>query len=95
MHAPVTMYTTRWCPYCNAARELLDALNVAYEDIDVGGNRALREEMERRSGRYTVPQIWIGVHHVGGYDDMHALHRQGRLQPLLDAEPPAGRTGNG
>ena len=78
------MYTTRWCAYCIAARGLLDSLGTRYEDIDVGGNPGLRAEMERRSGRYTVPQIWIGGRHVGGFDDIDALHRRGMLLPLLD-----------
>lgn len=86
--ARVKMYTTRWCPYCIAARELLERLGVAYEDIDVGGNPELRAEMERLSGRRTVPQIWIGSRHVGGFDDMDELHRRGLLEPLL-AEAPA------
>ena len=79
----VTMYTTRYCPYCVAARELLDSLEIEYHDIDVGGDRALRSEMERRAGRHTVPQIWIGNRHVGGFDDMAALDRAGGLAPLL------------
>ena len=57
--AHVTIYTTRPCPYCIAARELLGRLGVDYEDIDVGADAALRAEMERRAGRRTVPQIWI------------------------------------
>ena len=96
MSAPaVTMYTTRWCPYCVAARELLDALGVGYEDIDVGGKPVLRAEMERKSGRYTVPQIWIGSRHVGGFDDIDALHRRGLLLPLLDESSRNAQAGNG
>lgn len=95
MDAPVRMYTTRWCPYCIAARQLLDQLQVAYEDIDVGMDPGLRSEMERRSGRYTVPQIWVGSTHVGGFDDMAALHREGMLQPLLDRVSGGGSAGNG
>jgi len=93
MPARVRMYSTRWCPYCIAARELLDSLGVAYEDINVGSDRALRAEMEMASGRHTVPQIWIGERHVGGYDDMNALHRSGRLRPLLE-ESAAGAPRN-
>lgn len=95
MGAKVTMYTTRWCPYCIAARRLLDELQVAYEDIDVGMDPGLRTEMERRAGRYTVPQIWVGSTHVGGFDDMDALHRKGLLRPLLDQESGGGAAGNG
>ena len=82
--ALVTMYTTRWCPYCIAARELLERLGVDYEDINVGSDRALRAEMETRAGRYTVPQIWIGSRHIGGFDDMNELHHQQLLEPLLE-----------
>lgn len=89
------MYATRWCPYCVAARGLLDSLGVRYEEIDVGGNRALRAEMERASGRSTVPQIWVGARHVGGFDDLDALHRRGLLQPLLDEVSGGAQAGNG
>lgn len=88
--ARVTMYTTRTCPYCAAARALLTKLGVAYEDIDVTGNATLRAEMEQRAGRRTVPQIWIGEHHVGGFDDMNELYHKGQLEPLL-AEGAHGR----
>jgi glutaredoxin 3 len=79
----VIMYTTRYCPYCVAARNLLGALGVEYQDIDVGADRALRAEMAQRAGRYTVPQIWIGSRHVGGFEDMEELHHRGLLEPLL------------
>ena len=95
MSAAVRIYTTRWCPYCIAARALFDALGVAYEDIDVGTDPALRAVMERRARRDTVPQIWIGERHVGGFDDMDDLHRRGLLLPLLDAESGGARAGNG
>jgi glutaredoxin 3 len=95
MSAPVTMYTTPWCPYCVAARNLLSALGARYEDIDVSGQPQLRAEMERRSGRHTVPQIWIGSRHVGGFDDIDALHRRGLLQPLLDEASRNAQDGNG
>ena len=93
MPTAIRMYTTRWCPYCVAARRLFDALGVAYEDIDVGHDSALRADMERRSGRHTVPQIWIGDRHVGGFDDVNTLHARGQLVPLLgiaDQASPAG-----
>lgn len=83
--AAVTIYTTRTCPYCIAAKRLLDRKSVAYDEISVDGNYALRAEMEQRSGRYTVPQIWIGERHVGGCDDLHALERAGQLDELLRA----------
>jgi glutaredoxin 3 len=89
------MYATRWCPYCVAARGLLAALGVRFEEIDVGGDPALRARMERESGRHTVPQIWIGERHVGGFDDLDALHRRGLLLPLLGRGPGDAQSGNG
>lgn len=79
----VTLYTTRTCPYCHAAKRLLDSKGIAYNEISVDGHRELRAEMEQRSGRYTVPQIWIGEYHVGGCDDLYALDRAGKLDTLL------------
>lgn len=83
MAAPVIMYSTRFCPYCIRARSLLHAKQVDYTDIGVDGQPELRREMTERSGRHTVPQIWIGEHHVGGYDDLALLEQQGRLDALL------------
>lgn len=84
MGVDVTLYTTRYCPYCIRARGLLDEKGVAYEDIAVDHDPRLRREMMNRSGRGTVPQIWIGEQHIGGYDDMQLLERQGRLDELLE-----------
>ena len=83
MSAGVTLYTTRFCPYCMRARSLLDSKQVAYRDIAVDGEPALRREMMQLSGRRTVPQIWIGEQHIGGFDDMLLLEHQGRLDELL------------
>ena len=84
--AHVTIYTTRFCPYCLRAKALLGRKGAAFEEIDVGGDPALRRQMtERAHGRVTVPQIFIGGAHVGGSDDLHALERAGRLDPLLAA----------
>ena len=80
----VVIYTTGFCPYCIWARRLLDAKGVEYEDIRVDQHPERRPEMEARSGRTSVPQIFIGELHIGGYDDMAALDRQGRLDPLLE-----------
>lgn len=80
---PVTVYSTRICPYCVMAKRLLTSKGVAYEDIMVDGNDDLRAELIRRTGRRTVPQIFIGETHVGGYDDLSALERAGRLDPML------------
>ncbi len=85
MSASVTMYTTRFCPFCVRARQLLDHKQVAYRDIAVDGNPQLRQEMMAASGRRTVPQIWIGDQHVGGFDDLAALERAGQLDALLAA----------
>lgn len=83
---PVKMYTTMLCPYCQMAKALLRKKGVAFEEIDVGGRPALREEMIRLAGgRTTVPQIWIGDRHVGGCDDLYALDAEGGLDPLLAA----------
>ncbi len=79
----VTIYTTQICPYCMMAKRLLSKKGVAFDEIDVGGKPALRAEMEEKSGRHTVPQIWINATHVGGCDDLHDLDRAGRLDPLL------------
>ena len=77
------MYLTDWCPYCARARNLLDAKGVAVEEIDVEVVPGARQEMERRSGRDTVPQIFIGDEHLGGCDDLLALDAAGGLDPKL------------
>lgn len=82
----VVLYTTGWCPYCIRARRLLDGKGVAYTNIDVGENPALRAEMRARAGRNTVPQIWIGDTHVGGSDELYALERAGRLDAILKGQ---------
>lgn len=87
---PVEIYTTPYCPYCAWAKDLLMKKGVAYKEIDVGGNFALRAEMRARaSGRTTVPQIFIGATHVGGCDDLYALDEAGKLDPLLAQPGPA------
>jgi len=83
MTAPVTLYTTRFCPYCIRARRLLDRKGVDYTDIGVDREPARRQEMMERSGQRTVPQIWIGERHIGGCDELHELERDGRLDALL------------
>lgn len=79
------MYATEWCPYCRRAAALLRAKNAEVETIDVDRAPERRREMIARSGRRTVPQIWIGDTHVGGCDDLYELERQGRLGPMLAA----------
>lgn len=81
----VLLYTTAWCPYCIRAKSLLDQKGVAYEEIKVDGKPDLRAKMAEKAGRTSVPQIWIGDRHVGGCDDLFALERAGRLDPLLEA----------
>ena len=84
MSAPaVVMYTTGWCPYCARARKLLAAKQVSFEEFDVESRPEKRAEMQTRSGRRTVPQIFIGDQHVGGCDDLHALEDAGKLDGLL------------
>jgi glutaredoxin 3 len=79
----VVMYSTPYCPYCLAARFLLKKKAVDYQDINVSADMDLRAEMEQRSGGYTVPQIFIGDTHVGGYDDLNTLEAAGNLDNLL------------
>lgn len=84
--AKVTMYATGVCPYCQMAERLLRAKGVAeIEKIRVDLEPARRDEMMQRTGRRTVPQIYVGEKHVGGYDDLAALDRAGGLDPLLAA----------
>ena len=82
----VLMYSTRVCPYCVMAEKLLQKKGVAQlEKILIDVDPAQREAMMARTGRRTVPQIYIGDHHVGGYDDLAALDRAGKLDALLAA----------
>jgi len=87
----ITMYATRSCPYCHAARQLLESKGCAWEEIDVAAHADRRREMMERSGQHTVPQIWIGERHVGGYDDLAALNRSGKLDELLSQQGESGR----
>lgn len=82
---PVEIYTTPTCPYCHAAKSLLNGKGVSYTEITVLDSELRAQMTERAHGRRTVPQIFIGDTHVGGYDDMAALDRQGKLDPLLSA----------
>ena len=80
---PVKIYTTPICPYCIRAKRLLDTKGVPYEEIDVSGDDQARMDLAERTGLRTVPQIFIGEHHVGGSDELHALERAGKLDSLL------------
>ena len=87
MQPPIRMYATATCPYCIRAEQLLlDKGVVGLDKIRVDLDPSRREEMMKLSGRRTVPQIFIGDYHVGGCDDLFALERAGRLDPLLRGE---------
>lgn len=81
--AKVRIYTTPICPYCARAKALLTRKGVEFEEVDVYMDAAARKEMMEKSGRRTVPQIFIGDRHIGGCDDLHALDAEGGLDPLL------------
>ncbi len=82
--ASVEIYTKMWCPYCVRAKRLLDGKGVAYTEYDITMGGPQRAEMvERANGGSTVPQIFIDGQHVGGSDDLAALEREGKLDPLL------------
>ena len=83
MTADIIIYTTRYCPYCIRAKHLLNARGLSFTEIAVDGNPALRREMEEKSRRQTVPQIWINGRHVGGCTDLEALDDSGELDAWL------------
>ncbi|MGI9385469.1 MAG: thioredoxin-disulfide reductase, partial [Methyloligellaceae bacterium] len=83
----VEIYTKDYCPYCTRAKSLLDAKGVAYQEIDVTHDAALQAEVQQRSGRKTVPQIFVSGEGIGGFDDMAALDQAGGLDPLLGDAP--------
>jgi glutaredoxin 3 len=94
--ADIEIYTTRFCPYCHAAKRLLSRKGVEFTEIDVSGDPKGRSDMvTRANGRMTVPQIFIGSTHVGGYDDLSALDRAGKLDPLLGRGSPAAGADGG
>jgi glutaredoxin 3 len=83
--ARVVMYTTQYCPYCVRAKALLRHKGVPFEEIDVGADDVLREEMVAASGRRTVPQIFINDAPIGGFDELKVLDDHGELDRLLAA----------
>ena len=83
--ANVEIYTKVTCPYCHRAKALLDQKGVSYQEITIDGDAVKREEMIKRSGRTTVPQIFIDAQHIGGCDDLYALDWRQGLDPLLRA----------
>jgi glutaredoxin 3 len=86
--AEVVVYTTDWCPYCRAAEALLRSKGVDYRRVDVSGNHEIRRWLVEATGRRTVPQVFINGAPVGGFDDINALDRSGRLDPMLATTPP-------
>lgn len=82
----VEIYTSPFCGFCHAAKRLLTSKGISFSEIDVSRDPGRRREMmQRANGRHTVPQIFIGETHVGGCDDLYALERAGKLDPLLAA----------
>lgn len=79
----VTIYSTMTCPFCFKAKGLLNELNIPFNEISVDLKPKLREEMAAKSGRTSVPQIWFGDSHIGGCDDLYALHDAGSLSEAL------------
>lgn len=85
-HPPITVYTSAMCGYCVAAKNFLKSKGLAWNEIRIDLDPGERTRMVARTGRTSVPQIFVGETHVGGYDDMMALHRAGRFEPLLEGE---------
>jgi glutaredoxin 3 len=86
--ARIVLYTTYYCGYCRAAKQLLARKGLEFEEIDVSGDVKLREAMvQRAGGRLTVPQIFINDRPIGGYDELAQLDREGKLDALLAHEP--------
>lgn len=88
---PITIYSTAICPYCVAAKNFLKSQGREWNEVRIDLDPAERDRMLALARRTSVPQIFVGDVHVGGYDDMMALHRAGRLLPLLDGHGPDGR----
>lgn len=86
MSAKITIYESGLCGFCHAAKRLLDNKGWAYESLVVDGNAELRRSMEERTGRHTVPQIYIGDSHVGGFDDLAELEAAGELDELYQQQ---------
>ena len=82
---PIVIYSSPFCGFCAAAKELLTSKHAEYFEIDIMANPDRRAEMIKRCGRRTVPQIFIATRHIGGYDDLKALDTAGELEPLLDS----------
>lgn len=83
MQPSIQVYSSTWCGYCRAAKQLLSTLGLDFEEVLVDREPELRHRIIERSGQRTVPQIWIGENHVGGYTDLLALHESGKLAKLV------------
>ena len=83
--ANIEIYTKATCPFCHRAKALLNSKGVTFQELPIDGDAIKREEMIKRSGRTTVPQIFIDAQHIGGCDDLMALDQAGDLLPLLNA----------
>ncbi len=79
----IVMYSSQYCPFCFRAKAVFQQKSLPFEEINVDMDAALRQEMMQKSGRRTVPQIWIGERHVGGCDELMALQRSGELDSIL------------
>ena len=84
----ITIYSTAICPYCVAAKNFLKSKGQSWDEIRIDLDPGERDRMIAKARRTSVPQIFVGEHHVGGYDDMMALHRAGKLEPLLAGQAP-------
>ena len=83
--AKVVIYCTATCPFCLMAKRLFDSKNVEYQAIDIGNDAKKWADLEAKTGRNTVPQVFIGDHHIGGFDDLSAADKRGEIDPLLQA----------
>lgn len=85
MTTSIILYTKDYCPYCKRAKALLQAKGVTFKNIEITNDPDATQEMIEKSGRFTVPQIFIGERHIGGSDDLFKLDADGKLDPLLDS----------
>ena len=88
----VVLYGTRFCPFCTAARRLLTNKGIDYQDISVDNNPELRGKLITKSGRNTGPQVWFGTSHIGGFDELRDLERQGTFDAMLQSGVESGET---
>ena len=84
-HNEIIIYSTLFCPYCHAAKQLLKSKDLDFQEIRVDQDRHQRQVMMEKSGRTSVPQIFINDQHIGGFDDLNALNRSGKLDQMLNS----------